>query len=63
MCSVVNTHTRFCFSQFDLVCSDQWKQPFTSTVFFVGVLVGSFFSGQLSDRYGQLRVMLTKSQA
>lgn len=37
--------------QFDLVCSDQWKQPFTSTVFLLGVLLGSFFSGQVSDRY------------
>ena len=37
--------------QFDLVCSEQWKQPFTSTLYFIGVLVGSFFSGQLSDRY------------
>ncbi|XP_014189281.1 solute carrier family 22 member 5 isoform X2 [Haplochromis burtoni] len=37
-------------SEFDLVCSEEWKQPFTSTVYFMGVLVGSFFSGQLSDR-------------
>lgn len=37
-------------TEFDLVCSNQWKQPFTSTVFFVGVLFGSFFSGHLSDR-------------
>ncbi|KAE8287607.1 Solute carrier family 22 member 5 [Larimichthys crocea] len=36
-------------SEFDLVCSEQWKQPFTSTLYFLGVLVGSFFSGQLSD--------------
>ncbi|XP_067347457.1 organic cation/carnitine transporter 2-like isoform X1 [Channa argus] len=40
-------------SEFDLVCSDQWKQPFTSTVYFLGVLVGSFFSGQLSDEFGR----------
>ncbi|XP_051256242.1 solute carrier family 22 member 5-like [Dicentrarchus labrax] len=40
-------------SEFDLVCSEQWKQPFTSTLYFLGVLVGSFFSGQLSDRYGR----------
>ncbi|XP_036379789.1 solute carrier family 22 member 5-like [Megalops cyprinoides] len=37
-------------TEFDLVCSDQWKQPFTSSVYFLGVLCGSFFSGQLSDR-------------
>ncbi|KAL6098314.1 slc22a5 [Pungitius sinensis] len=40
-------------SQFDLVCRDQWKQPFTSTLYFLGVLVGSFFSGLLSDRFGR----------
>ncbi|XP_070699276.1 organic cation/carnitine transporter 2-like [Pempheris klunzingeri] len=40
-------------SEFDLVCSEQWKQPFTSTIYFLGVLVGSFFSGQLSDRFGR----------
>ncbi|XP_034539083.1 solute carrier family 22 member 5-like isoform X2 [Notolabrus celidotus] len=40
-------------SEFDLVCSEQWKQTFTSTVFFLGVLVGSLISGQLSDRFGR----------
>ncbi|KAK1787334.1 hypothetical protein P4O66_002836 [Electrophorus voltai] len=38
--------------QFDLVCDSEWKQPFTSTIYFVGVLCGSFFSGQISDRKG-----------
>lgn len=33
------------------MCSDQWMQPFTSTVFLLGVLFGSFLSGQVSDRY------------
>ncbi|XP_068456356.1 organic cation/carnitine transporter 2-like [Clinocottus analis] len=40
-------------SEFDLVCREQWKQPFTSTVYYLGVLVGAFFSGQLSDRFGR----------
>ncbi|XP_026226008.1 solute carrier family 22 member 5-like [Anabas testudineus] len=44
-------------SEFDLVCGDQWKQPFTSTVYFLGVLVGSFFSGQLSDRFGRKPIL------
>lgn len=39
-----------CF-QFDLVCNDEWKQPFSSTVFFIGVLIGAFFGGQIADRY------------
>ncbi|XP_072301724.1 organic cation/carnitine transporter 2-like [Eucyclogobius newberryi] len=38
-------------SQFDLVCSDQWKQPLTTTVYFIGILVGSLILGQVSDRY------------
>ncbi|XP_068600525.1 solute carrier family 22 member 4-like [Brachionichthys hirsutus] len=45
-------------SDFDLVCSDQWKQPFTSTVFFLGVLLGSFVSGQISDRLGRKPVLI-----
>uniref|UniRef100_A0A665VEZ8 Solute carrier family 22 member 4-like n=1 Tax=Echeneis naucrates TaxID=173247 RepID=A0A665VEZ8_ECHNA len=44
-------------SEFDLVCSEHWKQTFTSTVFFLGVLVGSFFSGQLSDRFGRKPIL------
>nr|XP_046266416.1 solute carrier family 22 member 5-like isoform X3 [Scatophagus argus] len=36
-------------SEFDLVCSEQWKQPFTTTVLFLGILLGSSISGQLSD--------------
>uniref|UniRef100_A0A3B4VB49 Solute carrier family 22 member 5-like n=1 Tax=Seriola dumerili TaxID=41447 RepID=A0A3B4VB49_SERDU len=44
-------------SEFDLVCGEQWKQPFTSTVYFLGVLVGSFLSGQLSDRFGRKPVL------
>ncbi|CAL9686056.1 unnamed protein product [Knipowitschia caucasica] len=40
-------------SEFDLVCSDQWKQPFTTTVHYMGIFVGSFFLGQASDRFGR----------
>ncbi|CAG06338.1 unnamed protein product, partial [Tetraodon nigroviridis] len=43
--------------QFNLVCSEQWKQPFTSTVFLLGVLFGSFFSGQIADRFGRKPVI------
>nr|XP_057942632.1 organic cation/carnitine transporter 2-like isoform X2 [Doryrhamphus excisus]XP_057942633.1 organic cation/carnitine transporter 2-like isoform X2 [Doryrhamphus excisus]XP_057942634.1 organic cation/carnitine transporter 2-like isoform X2 [Doryrhamphus excisus] len=44
-------------SDWDLVCEDQWKNPLTSSLFFCGVLVGSFLSGQLSDRFGRKRVL------
>ncbi|XP_028277002.1 solute carrier family 22 member 5-like isoform X2 [Parambassis ranga] len=44
-------------TEWDLVCDDSWKNPLTSSVFFVGVLTGSFISGQLSDRYGRKIVL------
>ncbi|XP_008425113.1 solute carrier family 22 member 5-like isoform X1 [Poecilia reticulata] len=50
-------------TEFDLVCSNQWAQPFTTSVFFIGVLVGSFFSGQLSDRYGRKPILFATMAA
>ncbi|XP_021473178.1 solute carrier family 22 member 5 isoform X1 [Oncorhynchus mykiss] len=44
-------------SEWDLVCADKWKNPLTSSVFFCGVLTGSFLSGQLSDRFGRKHVL------
>ncbi|XP_066572983.1 organic cation/carnitine transporter 2 isoform X2 [Amia ocellicauda] len=44
-------------TEFDLVCSNQWKEPLTSTVYFLGVLFGSFISGQLSDRFGRKPIL------
>ncbi|KAL2077662.1 hypothetical protein ACEWY4_027166 [Coilia grayii] len=40
-------------TEWNLVCDEAWKAPFTLTVFIIGVLVGSFCSGILSDRYGR----------
>ncbi|XP_025148860.1 solute carrier family 22 member 5 isoform X3 [Bubalus bubalis] len=37
-------------TEWNLVCEDDWKAPLTISLFFVGVLMGSFISGQLSDR-------------
>ncbi|XP_040127812.1 organic cation/carnitine transporter 2 isoform X3 [Ictidomys tridecemlineatus] len=39
-------------TEWNLVCEDDWKPPLTISLFFVGVLLGSFISGQLSDRHG-----------
>ncbi|XP_037656948.1 solute carrier family 22 member 5 isoform X3 [Choloepus didactylus] len=39
-------------TEWNLVCEDDWKAPLTISLFFVGVLLGSFISGQLSDRHG-----------
>ncbi|XP_068600496.1 solute carrier family 22 member 4-like [Brachionichthys hirsutus] len=44
-------------TEFNLVCSEQWKRPLTTTIFFLGVLLGSFLSGQLSDRFGRKPVL------
>ncbi|XP_058442495.1 organic cation/carnitine transporter 2 isoform X4 [Marmota monax] len=43
--------------QWNLVCEDDWKPPLTISLFFVGVLLGSFISGQLSDRFGRKNVL------
>ncbi|KAM9788672.1 organic cation/carnitine transporter 2-like [Neosynchiropus ocellatus] len=50
-------YTSTIVSEFDLVCENKWKQPLTNTLFFLGILVGSFFSGQLSDRFGRKPVL------
>uniref|UniRef100_A0A665WFC3 Major facilitator superfamily (MFS) profile domain-containing protein n=1 Tax=Echeneis naucrates TaxID=173247 RepID=A0A665WFC3_ECHNA len=44
-------------TEFDLVCSDQWKQPLTSFVYFLGGLSGCFISGLISDRFGRKPVL------
>ncbi|XP_051256234.1 solute carrier family 22 member 4 [Dicentrarchus labrax] len=44
-------------TEWDLVCDDRWRNPLTSSLFFFGVLTGSFVSGQLSDRYGRKKVL------
>ncbi|XP_076025118.1 solute carrier family 22 member 4-like [Genypterus blacodes] len=44
-------------SEFDLVCSEHWKQPFTISTYTIGVFTGSFFSGPLSDRFGRKPVL------
>ncbi|KAK5920753.1 hypothetical protein CgunFtcFv8_024526 [Champsocephalus gunnari] len=44
-------------SEFNLVCSDQWKQPLTSLFYFLGGIFGCLISGQISDRFGRKPVL------
>ncbi|KAK5858885.1 hypothetical protein PBY51_002995 [Eleginops maclovinus] len=52
-----NVYISTIITEWDLVCDDRWKNPLTSSIFFCGVLTGSFISGQLSDRYGRKIVL------
>ncbi|XP_053319371.1 organic cation/carnitine transporter 2-like [Spea bombifrons] len=44
-------------TEWDLVCENDWKGPLTTSLFFVGVLIGSFVSGQMSDRFGRKKIL------
>ncbi|XP_061107892.1 solute carrier family 22 member 4-like [Conger conger] len=40
-------------TEWNLVCGDAWKVPFSLSVFFMGVFTGSILCGQVSDRFGR----------
>nr|XP_015816929.2 organic cation/carnitine transporter 2 [Nothobranchius furzeri] len=52
-----SVYTSTIVSEWNLVCDESWKKPLTTSLFFFGVLTGSFLSGQLSDRYGRKVVL------
>ncbi|MGH0172862.1 UNVERIFIED_CONTAM: hypothetical protein FKN15_064072 [Acipenser sinensis] len=50
-------YTSTIVTEWNLVCEEDWKAPFSSSIFFAGVLTGSLISGQVSDRYGRKVVL------
>ncbi|XP_055499271.1 organic cation/carnitine transporter 2-like [Leucoraja erinacea] len=50
-------YTSTIVSEWDLVCNDDWKEPFAASLYFVGVLIGSGSSGMISDRFGRKIVL------
>ncbi|KAM3869455.1 organic cation/carnitine transporter 2 [Diretmus argenteus] len=52
-----DTYQSTIVTEWNLVCGDEWKVPFASSTLFVGYLIGSLISGQLSDRFGRKKVI------
>ena len=51
-------------TDWDLVCSEQWKVGLSSSMYMVGLMLGSIVVGYLSDRFGRrpsLLVMIVLS--
>ncbi|XP_078267187.1 organic cation/carnitine transporter 2-like [Rhinoraja longicauda] len=50
-------YTSTIVSEWDLECDDTWKGPFTTSLYFFGVMIGSGGSGIISDRFGRKIVL------
>ncbi|XP_059398675.1 solute carrier family 22 member 4-like [Carassius carassius] len=44
-------------SEWGLVCDSEWRVPLTTSTLYMGYLLGSLVSGQLSDRFGRKKVL------
>lgn len=45
-------------SEWDLICERSWLSSFTQTMLQLGILIGSFIFGYMSDRYGRKNTFL-----
>ncbi|XP_051734125.1 solute carrier family 22 member 5-like [Ctenopharyngodon idella] len=50
-------------SEWNLVCDSEWRVPFATSTLYMGYLLGSLVSGQLSDRFGRKKVLFTSLAA
>ncbi|XP_065828087.1 solute carrier family 22 member 15-like isoform X2 [Oscarella lobularis] len=46
-------------NEWNIICSDKWKMGLSTSAYFVGVGVGSFLFGWISDRWGRRFTVLT----
>jgi len=54
----LSSHFRTAVVDYEWVCESEWKKYTTTTLFFVGMVIGLISFGMISDRYGRLPVCI-----
>lgn len=52
-----NQYSSTIVAEWDLVCGDSWKSPFSTSVYMFGMLVGSMLGGFLAGKLGRMRAI------